>query len=93
MECHAEKNPDARTCRRLAALYVILDHITEQDAEPAPFAYSASGKVDIDSDSDFAHVVKGRDLVKVWPVIDELMTVLQATNPRLYAGVIRQIQE
>lgn len=92
MECHAEKNPDAKTCRRLAALYVILDHITEQD-EPAPFVYSTSGKVDIDSESDFAHVVKGRDLVKVWPVIDELMTVLQATNPRLYAGVIRQIQE
>lgn len=92
MECHAEKNPDAKTCRRLAALYVILDHITEQE-EPAPFVYSASGKVDIDSDSDFAHVIKGRDLSKVWPVIDELMTVLQATNPRLYAGVIRQIQE
>ncbi len=90
MECHAERNPDARTCKRLAALYVILDHITEQEP-PAPFVYTDSGKVGIDSNSDFANAINGRDLADIWPVIDELMTVLQATNPRLYAGVMRQI--
>ncbi len=91
MECHAERNPDAKTCKRLAALYVILDHITEEQEPPAPFVYTDSGKVDIDSDTDFANAVNGRDLADIWPVIDELMTVLQATNPRLYAGVMRQI--
>lgn len=47
----------------------------------------------VNSETEFANTVNGRLASDVWPVIDELMTVLQATNPRLYAGVMRQIAE
>ena len=34
----------------------------------------------------------GRQASEIWPIMDELMSVLQATNPRLYAGVMRKIE-
>lgn len=100
-ECLAERNPDAKTCKRLAAFYIILDHLQGVAGENG--AYTSDGnsnksnfpeiRVDVTSNTEFADAVNGRLASDIWPVIDELMTVLQATNPRLYAGVMRQIAE
>ena len=38
-------------------------------------------------------MVDGRAVSEIMPIIDELMSVLQATNPRLYAGVMRKIEQ
>lgn len=35
--------------------------------------------------------VRGMDAEKAWLVLDELMETLLAINPRLYNGVIRQL--
>ena len=95
-ECHAAVNPTADTCRRLASYYIIRDHIAEQEPggysfAPPPDADRSERAIYINSGTEFARAAEGMDIDDFLPVIDELMTVLQAVNPRLYAGVMRKL--
>lgn len=102
IECYAQRNPDANTCKTLAALYTIRDHMngTETGLEEKPinqgYSYNSGATIektiDYYSDTDFARAIGGKDAVRIWSIIDELMTVLQATNTRLYNGVMRKIE-
>ena len=49
--------------------------------------------IEYNSGSEFSETIDGMDALEVWPIIDELMTVLQATNIRLYNGVMRKIEQ
>lgn len=49
--------------------------------------------IEYNSGSEFSEAIDGMDALEVWPIIDELMTVLQATNIRLYNGVMRKIEQ
>ena len=101
-ECKGERNPDARVCIKLAAYYIIKDHLFGncQDTINAPdlpeYSYQppehVETTIDYYSDTEFSRVIDGRQASEIWPIIDELMSVLQATNPRLYAGVMRKIE-
>ena len=99
-ECQGARNPDANTCIKLAAFYIIKNEMYGQQEETSPvlpaYSYSAASEqvettIDYYSDTDFSEAIDGRQAVDIWPIIDELMSVLQATNPRLYAGVMRKI--
>lgn len=101
-ECQGVRNPNASTCIKLAAFYIIQEHLygkQEQTTDPMPtYSYATKPEpvetaIDYYSDTDFAQAIDGRSAADIWPVIDELMTVLQATNPRLYAGVMRKIED
>ena len=102
VECYAVRNPDANTCKTLAALYTIRDHMTENESKGtfetnAGYAYdsgaTAEKVIDYESGTDFAQSIHGRRSNEIWSIVDELMTVLQATNPRLYNGVMRKIEQ
>ena len=69
-------SPTANTCLKLAAYYIIRDHITGND-------YSG--------DSEFMSAVKRSDMVHVLAVMDDMMKDLQAVNPRMYDNTIRRI--
>ena len=100
-ECQGQRNPNANTCIKLAAFYTILDHVREQDApvqdEPLRYSFAAGdtteSKIDFNSGTEFSALIDGRKASAVWSVMDELMDVLQATQPRLYNGVLNQIRE
>ena len=49
--------------------------------------------IDYNSGSEFSEAIDGMDALEVWPIIDELMSVIQATNIRLYNGVMRKIEQ
>lgn len=94
-ECHAVDHPTADTCRKLASYYIIKDHMgddTRYSYAPPPDADQAERTVYIDSGTEFAKAIEGKGIDDIMPVMDELMTVLQAVNPRLYAGVMRKFQ-
>lgn len=105
-ECVGERNPNANTCIKLAAFYTIKQHLfrdTEpeiQRAEIAPSNYSFSPAPDqkpietitIDSDTEFARVIEGREQKEIWPVLDELMSILHDMIPRLYTDVMRRLR-
>lgn len=72
---------------KLADLYVVRDHFDAQpDKEPVKTAPAQS----LEATSDFIRAVS-KDPAGAWAVMDELMTVLQATNPRLYDGVMQKL--
>lgn len=97
-ECQGKRNPDASTCMKLAAFYTIKHFMYPTAEESSPFSPSYSyapapndAKVIIDSDSEFARLIDGKDQSAVWPVMDELMDTLKALMPRLYDGVMKKL--
>lgn len=96
-ECQGERNPNAQTCIKLAAYYTILHEITDKPTQPEySYMYSADpapAGIAIESDSEFAEAVNGRNPAEVWGVIDELMQTLSVINPRLYASVMRRLND
>ena len=95
-ECQGERNPNANTCMRLAAFYTILDHITETCSAPSlpePSYSYAEGPKEYDGDSEFAEAIRGADQVEMWRIMDELMSVVSVTQPRLYAATLRKIED
>lgn len=93
-ECQGERNPDARTCRNLAAFYTILDHIQEKNDTKSiedGYSYDAPPTIEYQSNSDFSNVINGRDVNEIMPILDELMDTLIIVNPRLYDSVMRKL--
>lgn len=93
-ECQGERNPNANTCMKLAAYYIILkelepDAISGYSNSPAP----VKEKVGYYSETEFGEILHGKDLNSVLSLVDELMTTIQILQPRLYNGVMRQLQE
>lgn len=89
-ECQGERNPDANTCRNLAAFYTILDHIKKTPnietslPEPTP-------RLKYEGTSEFYDLIRHKDINEVLSVLDELMSTLQIINPRLYDGVMSKL--
>ena len=100
-ECQGVRNPNANTCIKLAAYLTIQREMFGETPLPEPTklaAYSLSpgpnnSYVQYTSDTEFSKVIDGRDQNKIWPIMDELMTVLQATNYRLYNGVMEKLNK
>lgn len=78
----------------LADLYIIYDHLFGEPYDTG-YSYQApiENKIEVKGDSDFLKTVNGMKSEKVWAVINELMEVLEATNPRLYDGVMRKLED
>lgn len=93
-ECQGERNPDARTCRNLAAFYTILDHIRE-DTNKIEGGYSYATKpepeIRYQSNSEFYHNISGMSVDDILALFDEVMCTLQVVNPRLYDSVMRKM--
>lgn len=95
-ECQGQRNPNANTCIKLAAFYTIKEHLF--GAKPINYSYSApeirEEKIaSYESDTEFAQAIQGMDWQMLLPVVDELMSTLQITNPRLYSAVMRKVDE
>ena len=95
-ECEGERNPNANTCINLAAYYTKLN---EKQGKPPVYSYSAEPvspvkeTVDYYSETEFGQTIQGKDSITVMELMDELVTVLQTVNPRLYNGVMRKLRE
>ena len=95
-ECQGKRNPDANTCIKLAAFYTIQREMfgEEKDAEQISYSYAPapdSSTLRIDSETEFARAIDGRDQEEVLPVLDELMSTLQVIQPRLYNAVMDKL--
>ena len=95
-ECQGERSPNANTCIKLAAYYTILNELQGKpdiigySSAPAP---SVSETVDYYSETEFGQLVQDKPVKDVMAVMDELITVISAIQPRLYSGVMRKLQE
>lgn len=100
-ECQGVKNPTANTCIKLAAYYIILDHVGTKETALNPSMLSMFSKastphgnepVIIDSDSEFAEAIRGKSQDDAWAVMDELMDTIRVIQPRLYDSVMNKIK-
>ena len=95
-EMQGERNPNANTCIKLAAYYTILNELQGKpdtsgySSVPAP---SVSETVDYYSETEFGQIVQEKSIVSILEVVDELISVLSAIQPRLYNGVMRKLNE
>ena len=95
-ECEGERNPNANTCMKLSAYYILL---REKQGKPDTSGYSSapapsvSETVDYYSDTEFGQLVQDKPIKDVMSVMDELISVLSAIQPRLYNGVMRKLHD
>lgn len=95
-ECQGKRNPDAKTCIMLAAFYTIRNEMygDAEKIEHPSYSYALApsrNEIIIDSDSEFARAIDGRDQEEILPVIDELMETLKIIQPRLYDAVMDKL--
>lgn len=103
-ECQGQRNPNANTCIKLAAYYIIRNEMYPEETQfpeensTQQLSYSYAGEptekaIDYKSGTEFSKAIDGRWLDDIFPVLDELMTTLEVLHPRLYDGVMRQLNE
>ena len=82
-----------QNCNKLAAAYVVLDHISQNQgySTETPKIEVKSDSVDQYGDSEFLYSIKGKSNSDLWLIMDELMTTLEILNPRLYNSVMDKI--
>ena len=102
-ECEGQRNPNANTCMKLAAFYIIRHEMfghpltpIEKDIEEFS-GYSggvdAGSVADYDSGSEFSEAIRGMDYADILPVMDELMESVKIVIPRLYDSVIARLRD
>lgn len=105
-ECQGERNPNAQTCIKLAAYLTIRDsmrgvsngtgqqtNISTIDSVSIDTLNNRGRDYSYSSGTEFWELARMTKTNVLMEVMDELMTVLEATNPRLYNSVLRKIQE
>ena len=102
-EMQGQRDPNANTCIKLAAYYVIRDHMNENGAavrtvQPSPsYSYAAppaeAETVIPSKDTEFYRTIAGKAVPDVLAVMDDCMVALNNTYPRLYNATIRRLQK
>ena len=97
-EIRNKRDQTETECVKLAAFLIIRDDfdtsavVSYGDAAPtaAPIVETIIGD---HGDSEFLKVIAGKDSALVWNVLNATMETLKVMEPRLYAGVLRRIQD
>lgn len=92
-ECQGEKNPNANTCMKLAAYYIILREIEGDKTASYSHDSGPASKVVYSSGTEFGAALQGKNEASVWALIEELISTIQVIQPRLYAGFMRKLNE
>ena len=85
-ECQNEKNPDSKTCMKLASYYTILNNMYQgysYDEPPQQVRYK--------SGSEFSDVIQGMDVEGFIDIMDELMDTIRVLSPRLYKATLEKL--
>ena len=92
-ECKGQRNPNANTCIKLAAFLTIQRELygSEELSEMPPRSFTYSPGIEYNSETEFAQAIRGRSYEEILPIVDELMTTLEAVYPRLYDSVMNRL--
>lgn len=87
-EFQAVRKLDAKNVSLLASLYTVRDHLSDEPEQkylPEPEIVKFEGQ------TDFALLINGRPAQKIWPVIDDLMSIIKTQSPRLYDSIMQRL--
>ena len=97
-ECQGQRNPNANTAMKLAAFLTIQREMfgkpqeDSQDFTGYSYSNAPGGVVGDYGNSEFLQAVSGKKVEDAWEIMDELMDTLKVVIPKLYDGVLRQIE-
>ena len=98
-ECQGIRNPNASTCIKLAAFYTIKDHLYPQKEDQVSPQYSydiepsavSTKEIDYYSETEFGKAINGKNVEDIMILMDEVMSVVQVINPKLYNSIMERI--
>lgn len=80
------------TAQKLAVMLVLRDYLSPPP-EPEVSRDAGRGAEQVPADSEFLQAAFGCDPVRLWGLLDELMSTLTVAMPRLYEAVMRRLRE
>lgn len=84
-----------QNCEKLAVFYTVYNQLYgEKYPQKIINQYSEKKppEMKFDGDSEFIQLINYKGIEQSLKVITELVEVIKVTNPRLYAGVIRKLE-
>ena len=72
-----------QNCERLAAIYIVLDHLYGKEEKPVMSDNKIETTVGQYGESKFLNDVAGKSAKEAWLLMDELVEAVQVFNPRL----------
>lgn len=90
-ECEGQRDPNANTCIKLAAFYIIQQHMFPEQAQ-ATSALAIPSTREAAGDSEFLQLAYGIPEERAWEIMDELMSTINVINPKLYNSIIRKLK-
>lgn len=82
-----------QNAEKLATFYSLYDHLYIEKEPMNRIESVREVKIDRYGDSEFLEAITDKNPEDIWMVMDELMSTLQALNPRLYQATIDRIKQ
>ena len=82
-----------QNAEKLATFYALYDHLYVKQEPMNRIESIQEVIIGNHGDSEFMRAIEGKKAEKVWLVIDELLGVIQALQPRLYNATIEKLKE
>lgn len=82
-----------QNAEKLATFYSLYDHLYVEKEPMSRIESVREVTIDRYGDSEFLEAITDKNPEDVWMVMDELMSTLQALNPRLYQATMDRIKQ
>ena len=82
-----------QNAEKLATFYSLYDHLYIEKEPMSRIESVREVKIDRYGDSEFLEAITDKKPEDIWMVMDELMSALQALNPRLYQATMDRIKQ
>ena len=82
-----------QNAEKLATFYSLNDHLYIEKEPMSRIESVREVKIDRYGDSEFLEAITDKKPEDIWMVMDELMSALQALNPRLYQATLDRIKQ
>lgn len=78
-------------CQKLADFITVYEYLY---GEPKDHGKTVTESiVEYNGETEFASAINGKNSVKVWSVMDELMEAVKVLQPRIYDSVLQKIKD
>jgi hypothetical protein len=82
-----------QNAEKLATFYSLYDHFYVEKEPMSRIESVREVTIDRYGDSEFLEAITDKNPEDIWMVMDELMSTLQALNPRLYQATMDRIKQ
>lgn len=82
-----------QNAEKLATFYSLYDHLYVEKEPMSRIESVREVTIDRYGDSEFLEAITDKNPEDIWMVMDELMSTLQALNPRLYQATMDRIKQ